>query len=60
MLPVSLRLVYRITSQGAGLRERGQIIRTTLVESVACIISEGVRIYDLREPNKYTEPLYLF
>jgi hypothetical protein len=41
-----------------GLREGGQMIRTALVEGIACTVSEGVRTRDLWESSKYTKPLY--
>jgi len=34
------------------------MIRTALVEGVACTVSEAVRTRDLREPSELAEPLH--
>lgn len=34
------------------------MIRTALVEGVACTVSEAVRTRDLREPSEHAEPLH--
>ena len=40
------------------MQEGGRIIRTALVEGVACTVSEAVRTRDLREPSEHAEPLH--